>query len=160
MGSYFNYETDEPAKVNALFFYENDGRDIPAGTKVVASDSTILDDIAYFHVDPGQFHLNHIKTVEDFNKTFPVWAWGKGQIKLSGRELTELEELIINFVVTHSEMFTNIEDQSGNHYTPKPETQCGWWKLSYTGVDELDKCTEEHIGGLISKGYREGQIVQ
>jgi len=36
----------------------------------------------------------------------------------------------------------------------------GWWKLTYTGVNRLSECTEEHIGQKIAEGYTEGEIFQ
>lgn len=36
----------------------------------------------------------------------------------------------------------------------------GWWKLTITGVDELNDSDLEHISDLILLGYREGQIIQ
>ncbi len=160
MGSYFTYKTDEPAKVNALFFYENRDEELPAGTRVVSSDATIMDDLAYIQVDPDQSHLRDIKTIEAWNNNFPICAWGTGQVKLSGCELTATEELIIEFVVDHSELFTEIDDQSGEYYTPEPQQEHGWWELSYRGVDEFDDCTLEHISDLINQGYNQGEIVQ
>lgn len=35
----------------------------------------------------------------------------------------------------------------------------GWWKLTVTGVDELNDADKEHIAELIKQGYTEGEIV-
>lgn len=161
MGSYFNFETSEPDRVNALFFYEahEEGFDLPAGTRVVTSESTVMDDIAYISVDPKQKHLRHIKTVDDWNQTFPVWSVGKGQIKLSGGELKEVEERIIDFVIENKELFDEIEDQSGEFYK-EPTPQRGWWSLDVSGVDELTAETMDHISMLVKDGFTGGEILQ
>ncbi len=36
----------------------------------------------------------------------------------------------------------------------------GWWKLTFTGVDELTDTDKEHIAKLITEGYTQGEIVQ
>jgi hypothetical protein len=39
------------------------------------------------------------------------------------------------------------------------ESDRGWWKLTFTGVNELNDIDREHIAKLIVDGFTEGEII-
>ena len=167
METYFRYKTDDPDKVNALFtrtngnnlFHADNSNNQLSSSRVDTEKSTIMEDIPFIQVDPEQKHLRYIRTIDVWDRASTSLAIGTGQIKLSGRELNDAEKAIIDFVVNHDDLFSEIIDESEQFYKPV-ETQRGWWKLTWTGVDELDDFTIEHIAELISDGYTQGEIIQ
>lgn len=156
MGTYLSFKTDEPEKVNATFQYES--KESMHGVRVVNSRSTILEDIAYIAVDPEQVHLRNIKTVEGWNNTFTRLAEGRGQVKLSGYDLSAEDQAVVDFVVEHQDLFTEIDDQSGEYISKEPEIERGWWTLRCTVPP--DDSSRQHIAQLIEQGYTEGEIIQ
>ena len=83
---------------------------------IVNSAKTIAADIAYIHSPKGkaQAHLRpYLKTVADWDRMFPVWCCGTGQIKVSGIDDDDVERIAevkrdIQFLLDNRMLFTTI----------------------------------------------------
>ena len=156
MGTYLRFKATKPEHVNALFQYQ-----YPEVNKyVVESAATILERIAYLKVDPKQKHLRKaIETINDWNDIFPNLSYGKGQIKLSGDELTTDDLMIIEFIENNQRLFEEIVDESGDFF-PEKETKEVYWSLEFDGVEELSKSSLEAILDALKLGITSGYVDQ
>lgn len=84
------------------------------GNYIVNSPKTIATNIAYIHSPKGkdQAHLRpHLKTAADWDRLFPAWCCGTGQIKVSGVDDVERIAEIkrdIQFLLDNRMLFTKI----------------------------------------------------
>ena len=67
-------------KINSLWNEMNPGFE---DTFHLQTEKETQEDVDEIHRDPEQKHLRYIKTVEDFDKTFPVWGTGAFQVKIT-----------------------------------------------------------------------------
>ena len=109
MGSYFNFYTRIPSKVNELWRKVMEPGDF---NSIVYSKEVIENDLKIFTTeDCKQYGLKN-KTIEEWNRTFTICRLGFGQLKLSCGELTDEEIKVVNFVYDNANLFLYIEDQS------------------------------------------------
>jgi hypothetical protein len=81
---------------------------------LVFSDKIIRSEIEFIHSPEGddQKHLRpYLKTVSDWNKVFPVYEPGTGNIKISALQNEDVSKVrqSISFLIRHRDLFSEVK---------------------------------------------------
>jgi hypothetical protein len=154
MGTYFNFKTSFPDKVNVLFALAHKDEKTVGSKQIVTSVPSIMEDLAYFQHDPKQAALKHIASIEQYNEGFPALSLGRGQVKLNN--VDEWGMKIIRWVLNNQDLFDEINDQSGDYIPKEPEEFQIKWSLVWDNDCDLSDDDMGFISDEVERGCIQG----